>query len=211
MEVKVLVVYATRYGTTRRVARLVAELLEERGHVVDVVDASRMPDPRGYGLVVLGAPVYRDGPCSCLMEYVEARRRELEEVPKAFFLVAMHTVGSVFMGRLHGGIAYAQPLLDAFEAPPFYGTLIGGVVDPDRLSPEDRRKMERFYRALGEELRRQDKLRREDVEAFVRRTLLYYDWFGKDFVRGRVGEASRFDFMEKLRELGYAGGEGGES
>jgi len=202
---KAVIVYATRYGTTARVAGMVAEELGRRGVEAVVEEAAGSPDPRGFDLVVLGAPVYRDGPCRGIMEYVEAWREELEELPKAFFLVALHTTGSVFMGRLHGGIAYAQPLLDAFEAPPFYGTLIGGVVDPAVLTPEDRAKMERFYRALGEELRRVDKLRREDVEAFARRLLLYYEWFGHSFTRSRMGEVEGFDFMEKVRGSGARG------
>jgi len=149
----------------------------------------------------MAAPVYRDGPHWDLMEWVEKRMEELEEVPKAFFLVAMHLAGSVFMGKLHGGIAYAQPLIEAFEVPPFYGTLIGGEIDPERLSDEDRRKMVRFYAVLGEKLEKKSPFSEKDVEAFVRRTLLYYDWFGKHFRRGEVEKAKDFDFMEKVREL----------
>lgn len=196
---RILIVYATRHGTTRRVAGMVAGRLAAQGHTVEARVAGERPSPIGYDLVVLGAPVYGDGPCRGIMEYVEAAREELEEEPKAFFLVALHTVGSVFMGRLHGGIAYAQPLLDAFEAPPFYGTLIGGVLDPASLTEEEREKMERFYRALGEELRPVSRLREEDVDVFVRRMLLYYRWFGRLFKRSTMEEALSFSFIDAVR------------
>jgi len=199
--VRVLIVYTTRYGSTEKAVKLTASLLGERGHEVDVKRVEDDPTPKGYDLVVMAAPVYRDGPHWNLMGWVEKHKEELEEVPKAFFLVAMHLAGSVFMGKLHGGIAYAQPLIEAFEVPPFYGTLIGGEIEPERLSDEDQRKMKRFYLALGERLERKSLYREEDVRAFVGRTLLYYDWFGKHFRRGELEKARNFDFMEKIREL----------
>ena len=198
---RILVVYTTRYGTTEKAAELAKRLFEDREHKVDVSRVEEDPSPIGYDLVILGAPVYRDGPHWDLMRWVEGHKGELEEVPKAFFLVAMHLAGSVFMGKLHGGIAYAQPLIEAFEVPPFYGTLIGGEIDPDKLSDEDRRKMVRFYAVLGEKLEKKSLFSEKDVEAFVRRVLLYYDWFGKHFRRGEVEKAKSFDFMEKVREL----------
>ncbi|WP_297507397.1 flavodoxin domain-containing protein [Thermococcus sp.] len=198
---KVLIAYTTRYGTTEKVVGLAKRLFEDRGHNVEVRRVEDDPSPAGYDLVILGAPVYRDGPHWNLMEWVERHKGELEDVPKAFFLVAMHLAGSVFMGKLHGGIAYAQPLVDAFEVPPFYGTLIGGEIDPEKLSDEDRRKMRRFYAVLGEKLEKKSLFSEKDVDAFVRRTLLYYDWFGKHFKRGEVEKAKNFDFMEKVREL----------
>ncbi len=201
MELRILIVYTTRYGTTEKVAGLVKNLFEERNHEVKVAHVEENPSPVNYDLVVMGAPVYRDGPHWDLMEWIERHKGELEDVPKAFFLVAMHLAGSVFMGKLHGGIAYAQPLIEAFEVPPFYGTLIGGEIDPEKMSDEDRRKMRRFYAVLGEKLEKKSLFSEKDVEAFVRRTLLYYDWFGRHFRRGEVEKTKNFDFMEKVREL----------
>ncbi|WP_297500296.1 flavodoxin domain-containing protein [Thermococcus sp.] len=198
---KVLIVYTTRYGTTERVAKSVKKLLEEKGHTVDVNRVEENLSSAGYELVILGAPVYRDGPHWDMMEWIGEHREELEDVPKAFFLVAMHLAGSVFMGKLHGGIAYAKPLIDAFEVPPFYGTLIGGEIDPEKLSDEDRKKMRRFYAVLGERLEKKSLFKEKDVKAFVRRTLLYYDWFGKHFKRGELDMVKDFDFMEKVKEV----------
>jgi len=203
---RILIVYTTRYRTTEKAVGLVKKLFEERNHEVEVAHVKDDPSPTNYDLIILSAPVYRDGPHWDLMGWVEKHREELEDVPKAFFLVAMHLAGSVFMGKLHGGIAYAQPLIEAFEVPPFYGTLIGGEVNPDKLSEEDRKKMVRFYTVLGEKLEKKSLFNERDVEAFVRRTLLYYDWFGKHFKRGEVEKAKNFDFMEKVRELERAMG-----
>jgi len=198
---RILIVYTTRYGTTKKAVELTKRLFEGRGGDVKVKRTEENPSPANYDLVIMAAPVYRDGPHWDIMEWVEAHKGELEDVPKAFFLVAMHLAGSVFMGKLHGGIAYSQPLIDAFEIPPFYGTLIGGEIDPEKLSYDDRRKMVRFYAVLGEKLEKKSLFKEKDVEAFVRRTLLYYDWFGKHFRKGGLDKVRDFDFMEKVREI----------
>ena len=58
MSDKVLVVYATRYGSTQEVAERVAETLRENGLQVDVKPARQVRALEGYRAVVLGAPLY---------------------------------------------------------------------------------------------------------------------------------------------------------
>jgi menaquinone-dependent protoporphyrinogen oxidase len=54
----VLVVYATRYGSTQEVAERVAATLRENGLQVDVQAARQVRTLEGYRAVVLGAPLY---------------------------------------------------------------------------------------------------------------------------------------------------------
>jgi menaquinone-dependent protoporphyrinogen oxidase len=54
----VLVVYATRYGSTQEVAERVASTLRENGLQVDVQAARQVRTLEGYHSVVLGAPLY---------------------------------------------------------------------------------------------------------------------------------------------------------
>ncbi|MBN2393190.1 MAG: flavodoxin domain-containing protein [Anaerolineae bacterium] len=58
MSDKVLVVYATRYGSTQEVAERVAATLRENGLQVDVQAARQVRTLEGYRAVVLGAPLY---------------------------------------------------------------------------------------------------------------------------------------------------------
>jgi len=55
---KILVTYATRYGSTQEVAETVAEILREGGFEVDVQSMRTVRTLEGYGTVVLGAPLY---------------------------------------------------------------------------------------------------------------------------------------------------------
>jgi menaquinone-dependent protoporphyrinogen oxidase len=55
---RILVAFATKYGSTREVAEAIAATLREEGHEVDAQPAGNLKAPSDYGLVVLGAPLY---------------------------------------------------------------------------------------------------------------------------------------------------------
>jgi menaquinone-dependent protoporphyrinogen oxidase len=54
----ILVAYATRYGSTREVAEVVAESLRDNGLAVDLAPIRDVRSPASYDAVVLGAPLY---------------------------------------------------------------------------------------------------------------------------------------------------------
>ncbi len=58
MENKVLVTYASKYGSTQEVADAVARSLREHGLVVDLQPAGKVCSLDGYKAVVLGAAIY---------------------------------------------------------------------------------------------------------------------------------------------------------
>jgi menaquinone-dependent protoporphyrinogen oxidase len=58
MEGKVLVAYASKYGSTKEVAEAVAATLRESGLAVDIQPMRRVRTLEGYRAVVMGAPIY---------------------------------------------------------------------------------------------------------------------------------------------------------
>ena len=58
MESKVLVAYASKYGSTQEVAEAMAATLRDCGLVVDLRPMKEVRSLAGYGAVVLGAPLY---------------------------------------------------------------------------------------------------------------------------------------------------------
>ena len=58
MSVRVIVAYATKYGSTRDVAETIAEVLREGGLAVDLEPARTVKRLDDYNAVVLGAPIY---------------------------------------------------------------------------------------------------------------------------------------------------------
>jgi menaquinone-dependent protoporphyrinogen oxidase len=140
MSSRVLVAYATRYGSTAEIAEAIAARLREAGLTVDVTNVEDVRDLGGYGAVVLGAPVFlarmlRDG-----RRFLRRRHGELARVPFAAFLVGVDRED-----RRRGAL---DRQLAKRELHPFAVGMFGGVVDASRLRLRDKtppvRKMGAF-------------------------------------------------------------------
>jgi menaquinone-dependent protoporphyrinogen oxidase len=84
---RILLVCATRHGSTVEVADAIAEELRARGNEVDQCSAAEAPGPGGYHAVVIGGPMimgwHREA-----MKYVKTHRGDLERLPTALFITA---------------------------------------------------------------------------------------------------------------------------
>lgn len=86
---KLLIVYGTREGHTRAVARRIADFARERGHAADVVTAELDPKPGPYDAVVVAAPVHRLRHPPEVTRWVIEHLGALRRVPTAFFSVSL--------------------------------------------------------------------------------------------------------------------------
>lgn len=81
----VLVVYASKYGSTREVAEAVADTLRGHGFVVDVHSAADPVDPADYSAVVIGGALYYFRWLKDARTFVRSHRDALEKMPVAVF------------------------------------------------------------------------------------------------------------------------------
>ena len=58
METKVLVAYASSYGSTQEISEVISETLRSQGLAVDLQPIGKVQILEGYSAVVLGAPLY---------------------------------------------------------------------------------------------------------------------------------------------------------
>lgn len=88
---RVLVVYASSHGQTRKIARALADELHRAGHEVEIADALRAAPPpvADHDAVVLGSRVQFGVHARRLVEY----RAELTTTPSYFFSVSMSAAG----------------------------------------------------------------------------------------------------------------------
>jgi len=82
---KILVTYATRYGSTREVAEVLALTLHEYGLAVDMLPAWKVRTLEGYSAVVLGAPLFMFRLHKDALRFLSRYREALAERSVAIF------------------------------------------------------------------------------------------------------------------------------
>ncbi|MRS11879.1 MAG: flavodoxin [Actinobacteria bacterium] len=82
---RVLVAYATKYGSTKEVAEAIATALGEAGVFAELEPAADVKDLGGYSAVVLGTPLYVGKMRKDASEFLERNRAALAAMPVALF------------------------------------------------------------------------------------------------------------------------------
>jgi menaquinone-dependent protoporphyrinogen oxidase len=98
-ESSVLVAYATRYGSTKEVAEVVAETLRDHGLEVDVQSMQAVSNLSGCRAVVLGAPLQMFRWHKDARHFLSRHREALVDRPSAVFALGpLHDVEEEWQG-----------------------------------------------------------------------------------------------------------------
>jgi menaquinone-dependent protoporphyrinogen oxidase len=131
MSDKVLVAYASKHGSTRDVAQVIAKRLEQQGLRVERRPAAEVHDVQEYGAVVVGAALYTGRMIVDARRFLRRHHTELAQRTFAIFAMGPLTTGehdvAGAMKQLEAGLAKFPDLH------PIASTIFGGVVDPAHL------------------------------------------------------------------------------
>ena len=89
MNNKILVTYASRFGSTVGVAEAIGKSLAESGAQVDVFPMREVKDLSPYQAVVAGSAINAGAWLPEAMQFMQTHRAELNQKPFAAFLVCM--------------------------------------------------------------------------------------------------------------------------
>ena len=118
----ILVMYATRFGSTEEVAEAITETLREGGHTVDCQPVAEVQSLDGYGAVVLGSAVNHANWLPPAIDFVRKHQEALNHIPVALFTVHIQNTGDDAMSvqkrlaYLDEVRSYLQPFSEGFFA-----------------------------------------------------------------------------------------------
>lgn len=133
---RILIAYASRYGSTREIAEAIGDVLEKQGVPADVRSAAEVAKLEGYDAVVLGSALYGGGWLDDAVEFLESFQEELARRPVWVFSSGPTEPGDPVAAL--GGWRFPE------ELEPLAGTvgvrdmaLFAGRIDPEQLSMQD--------------------------------------------------------------------------
>jgi menaquinone-dependent protoporphyrinogen oxidase len=126
-----LVTYATKAGSTKEVAEVVARTLREHGHEADLRPAAEVGTLAPYDAVVLGTALYTGRIHRDARRFLRSHRAQLAERTLAVFAMGPKTLAD---DEVAGSRTQLDRALGAYpELHPRAVAIFGGVVDPARL------------------------------------------------------------------------------
>jgi len=117
---KVLIAFATRYGSTKEVAKLIADKIKDReieAEISNVIDISSL---KGYDVVIIGSPIYMGKWLKEGVDFVQQFSESLNQVP-----VALFTVGVTLKDKNEKNIRIAEKSFDVLL--PYTNPVMTGV------------------------------------------------------------------------------------
>jgi len=134
MKKKVLVAYASKYGSTGGVADAIGKELCSKGMAADVVLIKNARNVISYQGVVIGSAIYMSKWMSEAVDFVKKNKDSLRQVPVAYFLVCM-TISQPTEKKQAEVLSYMDPVRKAVpEIKPVGIGTFAGALDYSNLS-----------------------------------------------------------------------------
>jgi len=132
---KVLIAFATRYGSTKEVAEFIAEKIKEReieAEISNIIDISSL---EGYDAVIIGSPIYMGKWLKEGVHFVQQFSESLNRVP-----VALFSVGATLKDKNEKNIKIAEKSFDVLlpYTNPVMTGLFAGKIDKSNMNFVDK-------------------------------------------------------------------------
>lgn len=129
---RVLVAYASKYGSVEEVARFVGGVLREQGADCDVVAAHDARRLEGYDLVVLGSGLYMSRLHRDARRFLRRHHEELAQVPFAVFAMGPLSSDAEEKEKVRPQLEHGLEKVP--DVVPVAAEIFGGVIVPEKMS-----------------------------------------------------------------------------
>ncbi|MBW6473508.1 MAG: flavodoxin domain-containing protein [Anaerolineaceae bacterium] len=131
MSEPVLIVYATRYGSTKEVAEKIGQIFIQSGIDVDVLACKKVDTLEQYQLIVIGAPYYIGSMLKEAKKFLIKNQNILSRKQVAFF--ALGPIGSTEKELTETQNQLDHELKQFPWFNPISTVMFGGKYEPDKL------------------------------------------------------------------------------
>ena len=131
MQTRVLVAYATKYGSTKEVAEAIADTMRENGLAVDIEPMREVKSLEEYTAVVLGAPLYMLHWHKDAHHFLSWHREAFTKLPVAVFALGPWHDKEDEWKEVRAELDKELTKFPWFK--PFAIEIFGGKFDPDKL------------------------------------------------------------------------------
>lgn len=146
---RILVLYGTTEGHTRKIANAIGDTMRANGLDVDVVHVDETaPDPSGYDAVIVAASVHAGGYQKPIANWVRVHAAQLDRRPGAFVSVCLSILSKNETGRKEAE-AIPQRFLDGAHWHPANVKIVAGALLYTHYNFLVRWMMKRIVAAAG--------------------------------------------------------------
>ena len=130
---KILIAYASDYGSTGEIAVAIGDTLCEAGNTVDTKWIKNLKDLSEYDAVLVGSPIIYEDWLPEAREFVQSNKDILKEKPVAYFISCM-AMSRKEEGAIEQAIEYSDKLCTLVpEVKPVSIGRFGGVLDYSKI------------------------------------------------------------------------------
>ena len=146
---RILVLYGTTDGHTRKIANAIGDTMRGNGLDVDVVHIDEMePDPSHYAAVIVAASVHAGGYQKAVARWVRAYAGQLGRIPTAFVSVCLAILSKNEDGRKEAA-AIPQRFLEGVHWHPTIVKIVAGALPYTHYNFVTRWIMKRIVAGAG--------------------------------------------------------------
>jgi len=146
---KLLVTYASKYGSTVEIAQVIGEELHKRHYEVEVKSVDDVDSLVGYDAFVIGSALYAGGWMKSAARFLRSNQEVLAGHP--VWLFSSGPTGQGDPNQIMDGWTFPEDLQTVLEEiKPKDVILFHGKIDPDRLSATERMIIQSVNATVGD-------------------------------------------------------------